>query len=121
MTAYKNWSVNLDYQWNPYTSQTDKSEILVQYHPDPNKVMNVGYRFQEDILKQYDVSFAWPIAGHWNTVGRWVYSIQDHEVDRAIGRIRVQKLLLADPGVAAPLLDQPTPGDWTPRLHYNWN
>jgi LPS-assembly protein len=80
LTAYKNWSVNLDYQWNPYTSQTDKSEVLVQYRPDPNKVVNVGYRFQEDILKQYDLSFAWPIAGHWNTVGRYVYSIQNHQV-----------------------------------------
>ena len=80
VTAYKNWSVNLDYQWNPYTSQTDKSEVLLQYHPDTNKVVNVGYRFQQDILKQYDVSFAWPIASHWNTVGRYVYSLQDRQV-----------------------------------------
>ncbi len=80
VTAYKNWSLNLDYQWNPYTSQTDKSEVLLQYHPDTNKVVNVGYRFQEDILKQYDVSFAWPIASHWNTVGRYVYSLQDRQV-----------------------------------------
>jgi LPS-assembly protein len=64
---------------NPYTRKTDKSEILVQYHPDPNKVVNLGYRFQDGILKQYDGSFAWPIAGHWNTVGRWVYSLQDHQ------------------------------------------
>ena len=41
--------------------------------------MNLGYRFQQDILKQYDGSFAWPIAGHWNTVGRWVYSLQDRQ------------------------------------------
>jgi LPS-assembly protein len=80
VSAYKHWSVNLDYQWNPYTSQTDKSEVLVQYHPDLNKVINVGYRFQEDILRQYDISFAWPIASRWNTVGRWVYSTQNHEV-----------------------------------------
>ena len=33
----------------------------------------------QDILKQYDGSFAWPIAGHWNTVGRWVYSLQDQQ------------------------------------------
>jgi LPS-assembly protein len=79
VSAYKNWSLNLDYQWNPYTSQTDKSEVLVQYRPDPTKVVNIGYRFQEDILKQYDGSFAWPIGGHWNTVGRWVYSLQDHQ------------------------------------------
>jgi LPS-assembly protein len=80
VTAYKHWTLNLDYQWNPYTSQTDKSEILLQYRPDPSRVVNVGYRFQQDILKQYDASFAWPIAGHWNTVGRYVYSIQDRQL-----------------------------------------
>ena len=79
LTAYKNFNIDLDYQPNPYTWQTDKSEILVQYHPDPAKVVNLGYRFQEGILKQYDGSFAWPIAGHWNAVGRWVYSLQDHQ------------------------------------------
>ncbi len=79
VTAYKNWTVNLDYQWDPNTSQSDKTEVLVQYRPDPSKVVNLGYRYQQDILKQYDGSFAWPIAGHWNTVGRWVYSIQDRQ------------------------------------------
>ncbi|HWX80509.1 MAG TPA: LPS assembly protein LptD [Steroidobacteraceae bacterium] len=79
LTGYKHMSVNLDYQWNPYTSQTEKSEISVQYHPDFNRVVNVGYRFQQGILKQYDGSFAWPIADKWNTVGRWVYSLQDHQ------------------------------------------
>jgi LPS-assembly protein len=79
LTGYKHLGVNLDYQWNPYTSQTDKSEIAVQYRPDPTRVINLGYRFQEGILKQWDGSFAWPIAGHWNTVGRWVYSLQDRQ------------------------------------------
>ena len=80
VAAYKHWSLDLDYQWNPYTSQTDKSEVLLQYRPDPTRVVNIGYRFQQDILKQYDASFAWPIAGHWNTVGRYVYSIQDRQL-----------------------------------------
>jgi LPS-assembly protein len=79
LTAYKHMTVNLNYLWNPYTSQTDKSEIAVQYHPEPAKVVNIGYRFQQGILRQWDGSFAWPIADHWNTVGRWVYSIQDRE------------------------------------------
>jgi LPS-assembly protein len=79
LTGYKHLGVNLDYQWNPYTSQTEKSEISVQYHPDSSRVINIGYRFQEGILKQWDGSFAWPIAEHWNTVGRWVYSLQDRQ------------------------------------------
>ncbi len=79
LTGYKHLSLNLDYQWNPYTSQTETSAISVQYHPDFNRVINIGYRFQEGILKQYDGSFAWPITDRWNTVGHWVYSLQDHK------------------------------------------
>jgi LPS-assembly protein len=77
LTGYKHLSVDLDYQWNPYTRHTDKEEIEVQYRPDSSRVLNLGYRFQEGILKQYDGSFAWPIGGHWNAVGRWVYSLAD--------------------------------------------
>ena len=85
VTAYKHFSFIFDYLWNPYTSQTDKSEVSLQYRPDPSRVVNIGYRFQQNvltqvpILKQWDGSFAWPIADHWNTVGRWVYSLQDHQ------------------------------------------
>ncbi len=85
VTAYKHFSFNFDYLWNPYTSQTDKSEVSLQYRPDPSRVVNLGYRFQQNvlndqvILKQWDGSFAWPIAQHWNTVGRWVYSLEDRK------------------------------------------
>ena len=85
VTAYKHFSFNFDYLWNPYTSQTDKSEVSLQYRPDPSRVVNIGYRFQQNvldqsvILKQWDGSLAWPIAAHWNTVGRWVYSLEDRK------------------------------------------
>jgi LPS-assembly protein len=87
LTGYKHLGINLDYQWNPYTSQTEKSEIAVQYRPDPTRVVNIGYRFQEGILKQWDGSFAWPIAAHWNTVGRWVYSLQDRQTIEQVAGI----------------------------------
>ncbi len=79
LTGYRHWNVDMDYQWNPYTSQTDKSEISLQYHPDPSRVVNLGYRFQTGILKEWDGSFAWPITDHWSSVGRWVYSIPDKQ------------------------------------------
>jgi LPS-assembly protein len=52
---------------------------LLQYRPDPSRVVNIGYRFQDGILKQVDGSFAWPIAGRWNVVGREVYSLRDYQ------------------------------------------
>jgi LPS-assembly protein len=79
VTAYKNWSINLDYVWNPYINQTQKSEVALQYRPDSSHVINIAYRYQHETFKEWDGSFAWPLASHWNAVGRLVYSIIDHQ------------------------------------------
>jgi len=83
VSAYRHVSINLDYQWNPYTSQTDKAEASVQYRLDPSRVVNFGYRYQKGILKQVEGSFAWPIAGRWNLVGREVFSLADYQLPAA--------------------------------------
>jgi LPS-assembly protein len=54
LTAYKNWSFDLEYQWNPYTSTTDKSEVGMQYRLDPSHVVNLAYRFQREYLGTLD-------------------------------------------------------------------
>ena len=79
LTAYKNWNLNLEYQWDPGDSQTQKSEVSVQYRPDPTHVVNVGYRFRRDLLEQWDASFGWPIARNWSAVGRMVYSTRERQ------------------------------------------
>ena len=80
LTAYRNWSVNLDYQWNPNSKQTGKSEILVQYRPNESVVVNLAYRYQPGLLDQYDGSFATPLSQHWSMVGRLVYSMKEQEL-----------------------------------------
>jgi LPS-assembly protein len=92
LTGYKHFSLNLDYQWNPYTRTTDKAEALLQYRPDPSRVVNIGYRYQDGILKQVDGSFAWPIAGRWNLVGREVYSLRDYQQPTASQRQTIEQV-----------------------------
>ncbi|HVC00794.1 MAG TPA: LPS assembly protein LptD [Steroidobacteraceae bacterium] len=87
VTAYRDVSVKLGYQWNPYTSTTEKSEVSVQYRPDSSRMVNLGYRFQHGVLDQWDGSFAWPIAGHWNAVGRLVYSTLDRQTIEQVAGI----------------------------------
>ncbi|MFO1467894.1 MAG: LPS assembly protein LptD [Steroidobacteraceae bacterium] len=79
LTAYKNWNLKLEYQWDPSDSLTQKSEIAVQYRPDNNRVVNVGYRFRRGLLEQWDGSFGWPLARNWAAVGRMVYSTRDRQ------------------------------------------
>jgi LPS-assembly protein len=80
LTTYRNWTVNLDYQWNPDSRQTGKSEILLQYRPEEAKVVNLAYRYQPGLLDQWDGSFALPLSHHWNAVGRLVYSMKEQEL-----------------------------------------
>lgn len=87
VTAYRNWSVKMDYQWNPYSSKTEKSEVSMQYRPDLARMVNLGYRFQHGVLDQWDGSFAWPMAQHWNVVGRLVYSIIDRQTIEQVAGI----------------------------------
>jgi len=65
--------------YNPYTHDFDQGYVSLQYQPGPFQVFNVGYLYRRGELNQSDVSFAWPVARHWSIVGRWNYSIQDHQ------------------------------------------
>ena len=87
LTTYRKWTVNLAYRWDPDTRRTGKSEVLLQYRPEAEKVMNLAYRYQPGLLDQWDASFAWPVAGHWSTVGRFVYSMKEQEL---LGQTLVQ-------------------------------
>jgi LPS-assembly protein len=80
LTAYRNWSLNVAYQWNPNRQRTGKSEILVQYRPSESTVANLAYRYQPGLLDQWDGSFAVPLSTHWNAVGRLVYSMKEQEL-----------------------------------------
>lgn len=65
--------------YNPYTHDFDQGYVSLQYQPAPFQVINVGYLYRRGQLDQSDVSFAWPVTQRWSVVGRWNYSVQDHQ------------------------------------------
>src|SRR5262249_3484321 len=79
LTAFEDWSADVGLQWNPQSSQTERSEVNIQYKPSGQKVINVGYRFQRDVLEQAEVSGSWPVSDAWNIFLRGIYSIKDNK------------------------------------------
>jgi len=86
LDAFKNWNARLAYQWDPSASQTERTEVGVQYRPASDSVLNAAYRYRRDLLEQFDVSGAWPIAQDWHLYARWVYSLaEDKTLDQFVG------------------------------------
>ena len=80
LSAYKDWNVEAGLQWNPEDTRSERSQIRVQYRPEPDKVVNLSYRAQRDRLEQAEFSGAWPLGRSWNVYGRAVYSLRDDEL-----------------------------------------
>jgi LPS-assembly protein len=53
--------------------------VALQYHPAPDHVINLGYRFRRGLLEQWDGSFGWPLARNWSAGGRLVYTTRDRQ------------------------------------------
>lgn len=77
LTAYKNWNADFGIQWNPDQSRSERAQANIQFRPDGEQVVNLGYRFQRDRLDQTELSGAWPISDKWNVFARYVYSMRD--------------------------------------------
>ena len=48
-------------QWAPDTSNTVRSLVNLQYRPAGDRVVNLGYRYDEGSIEQWEASAAWPL------------------------------------------------------------
>ncbi|MFO7276795.1 MAG: LPS assembly protein LptD [Pseudomonadota bacterium] len=79
LTTYAKWNVDLGLQWNPDDSHSERAQVMLQYRPDDDRVINFGYRQQRERLEQAEVSTAWPVGPRWSLYARYVYSLRDDE------------------------------------------
>ncbi|PWT70893.1 MAG: LPS-assembly protein LptD [Proteobacteria bacterium] len=71
------WSLDTGWQYGVDTAETDVLDAALRYQPEPGKVLNFGYRYTREFLKQLDLSAQWPLTRRWGVVARWNYSLQD--------------------------------------------
>jgi LPS-assembly protein len=77
VTAFGDWNVGMGVQWDPNETRSEKGDVQVQYKPEFDRVVNVGYRFRRGNIEQVDGSVAWPIGKDWSAYARLVYSLED--------------------------------------------
>ena len=74
------WSLNSAFQYNPNQAREEKLNVGARYQPESGKVLNLGYRFTRNSLRQVDISTQWPLSRHWHAMARWNYSLQDNRI-----------------------------------------
>jgi LPS-assembly protein len=81
------WSFDSTVQVNSDTNRTTRSAIGVRYNPAPRNILNVAYRFNQDVndpVEQWDASAQWKLGGRWYGVGRVNYSAREKRLAEAL-------------------------------------
>ena len=78
------WSLDSSFQYNPNQSHAEKFNMAARYQPESGKVLNLGYRFTRNSLRQVDISTQWPLFRRWHGMARWNYSLQDKRILEAL-------------------------------------
>ncbi|WP_159017200.1 LPS assembly protein LptD [Cognatiluteimonas profundi] len=69
------WTIGGSYQWDPKFRRQDLASFRTRYLIGDEGIVNLGYRYRRNLLKQVDLSFLYPLNDSWSVVGRYYYSL----------------------------------------------
>ncbi|MDH0645842.1 LPS-assembly protein LptD [Pseudomonas sp. GD03858] len=83
----RDWRFNSDFNWDPDSRSTRSGSAMFHYQPEdnPNKVVNLGYRYRNDLIVYDSATGTWKVGGgDYGTPGdpnyiKDYYKIQQHD------------------------------------------
>ncbi|MFN2309941.1 MAG: LPS-assembly protein LptD [Gammaproteobacteria bacterium] len=84
------WKALVGAQWDPHESRTERSNVRLQYRPDPRHLWNFTYRYRADALEQIDTSALWYFTPRWHGVMRWNYALPEGELLEALAGLEYE-------------------------------
>ena len=81
----RNFRASSDWQYDPRDHWTERFNLSLRYQPGHAQVVNAGFRYTRDVLRDLDLSGQWPLGRRWYGVARYTRSLREHRVTEAIG------------------------------------
>ena len=113
----QDWRFTSTFNWDADQSETRSGSAMWHYQPadNPNKIVNIGYRYRNDTMRydqvsgewtygsdfgrpgqdnyikdyykidQHDFSFIWPVVPQWSVIGRWQHDYSRSRTLEAFG------------------------------------
>jgi LPS-assembly protein len=50
LSAYQNWNVDVNLEWNPAADQEERTFVQLQFKPEAESVINIAYRYERDAV-----------------------------------------------------------------------
>ncbi|MFT0516517.1 LPS-assembly protein LptD [Pseudomonas faucium] len=83
----RDWRFNSDFNWDPDSRSTRSGSAMFHYQPEdnPNKIVNLGYRYRNDTIAYDSTTGTWKVGGgDYGTPGspnyiKDYYKIQQHD------------------------------------------
>ena len=83
----RDWRFNSDFNWDPDSRSTRSGSAMFHYQPEdnPNKIVNLGYRYRNDLITYDSQTGLWKVGGgDYGTPGsenyiKDYYKIQQHD------------------------------------------
>jgi LPS-assembly protein len=83
----RDWRFNSDFNWDPDSRSTRSGSAMFHYQPEdnPNKIVNLGYRYRNDLITYDTQTGTWKVGGgDYGTPGspnyiKDYYKIQQHD------------------------------------------
>jgi LPS-assembly protein len=71
------WYIRSSLLWDSEANATRKNNQFLQYQPAKDRILNIGYRFEDTERELVDISTQWPITSKWTVLARSQYSLRD--------------------------------------------
>jgi len=113
----RDWRFTSTFNWDPDASSTRSGSAMWHYQPEanPNKIINLGYRYRNDAIRfdqatgewtyggdygtpgtpeyikdyykinQHDFSVIWPVVPQWSVIARWQHDYSRSRTLEAFG------------------------------------
>jgi len=79
------WELSAGVQYDPELSKTRLAAARLQRKIGARGVLNLGYRYRVDRIRQMDLSGFVPLDDNWSLIGRWNFSFDDDQTLEALG------------------------------------
>jgi LPS-assembly protein len=76
----KAFALEGDIEYDATQGRSQRLDFVARYNPQAGRVLNAGYHYTRDQVRQVDLQGQWPVGAGLAVVGRWNWSLDDRKL-----------------------------------------